>query len=212
MSQIYKSPPATPSVDSITGTDNQVLVNGTFGIAQTGPVTLTTPQDIAPTSDVTFNSIKTGNGTVNAPAWSFSDETDTGIFKIGPASQGFAFTGGGSLIGTFASGAIQFQKPLLLSSELALNYRATAISTAVLDDDCIIGVTSTASARTITLKTITDTGSMIVVKDESGGAATNNITVTVDGIITIDGATTFVMNTNFGSATFYFNGSNYFVM
>ena len=42
------------------GTEFQVLANGTFGTLETGTVTFTTPQDIAPTSDVTFNSVTTG--------------------------------------------------------------------------------------------------------------------------------------------------------
>ncbi len=44
--------PAT--VDTITGTDNQVLVNGSFGTPVAGDVTLTTPQDIGTTSYPTF--------------------------------------------------------------------------------------------------------------------------------------------------------------
>lgn len=48
---------ATPVVTDITGTANQVLVNGTTGIPQGGSVTLTTPQDIASTSSPTFLSL-----------------------------------------------------------------------------------------------------------------------------------------------------------
>lgn len=43
---------------SITGTANQVLVNGTSGTPQTGAVTLTTPQNIATTSSPTFSNLK----------------------------------------------------------------------------------------------------------------------------------------------------------
>lgn len=42
---------------SITGTANQVLVNGTSGSAQTGAATLTLPQSIATTSSVTFANV-----------------------------------------------------------------------------------------------------------------------------------------------------------
>lgn len=48
---------ASPPVLGIIGTTRQVLANGTFGIPQGGTVTLTTPQDIAPISNVTFNSL-----------------------------------------------------------------------------------------------------------------------------------------------------------
>src|SRR6266403_125868 len=68
---------------SITGTANQVLANGFFGIAQTGAITLTLPQSIATTSTVQF-------GTVN-----INTATSTGLFNIAglfgtPGSVGFA--------------------------------------------------------------------------------------------------------------------------
>lgn len=45
---------------SIQGTANQVLVNGTSGSAQTGAIILTLPQSIATTSDVQFNRLGLG--------------------------------------------------------------------------------------------------------------------------------------------------------
>ena len=45
------------AVDSITGTANQVLVNGTSGVTQTGAITLTLPQNIATTSAVQFGQL-----------------------------------------------------------------------------------------------------------------------------------------------------------
>lgn len=50
--------PAT--IDSITGTLNQILVNGSAGIPVTGDVTLTTPQDIGTSSSPTFANITLG--------------------------------------------------------------------------------------------------------------------------------------------------------
>lgn len=76
----------------------------------------------------------------------------------------------------------------------------------------IVGVTSTAAARTITLPaTPPDSGWIIVVKDESGGAATNNITVAGNGN-NIDGAANYTINTNYGSVMIYSSGSKYFTM
>lgn len=45
----------------IIGTDQQVIANGTVGVTQTGIVTLTLPQSISPTSNVTFNSLILNN-------------------------------------------------------------------------------------------------------------------------------------------------------
>lgn len=50
-------------IDSITGTANQVLVDGSSGVPVTGDVTLTTPQDIGTTSSPTFNNLRI-NGNV----------------------------------------------------------------------------------------------------------------------------------------------------
>ncbi len=47
----------TDGVLTATGTENQVLVNSTFGIPQDGPIVLTLPQDIAPGSSPTFQSL-----------------------------------------------------------------------------------------------------------------------------------------------------------
>lgn len=53
------------TVLGLEGTENQVLVNGTFGTPVTGTdIVLTTPQDIATTSDVVFNSLQLATGTI----------------------------------------------------------------------------------------------------------------------------------------------------
>jgi len=90
-------------------------------------------------------------------------------------------------------------------------YTATAISYQVLITDNTIGVTSTAAARTITMPNsgMTD-GQIWTIKDESGAAATNNITISGNGA-NIDGAATFVINNNFGAVNIYWNGSAFFI-
>jgi len=89
----------------------------------------------------------------------------------------------------------------------------TAITYVVLSTDYLIGITNTGAARTITLPSAaSSSGKVFIVKDQSGGASSNNITVTVDGGATnIDNATTFVINTNYGAANFYSNGTQYYV-
>ena len=91
------------------------------------------------------------------------------------------------------------------------NYTGTATSYQVLGTDAIIGVTSTAAARTITMPAGTLTaGQWWRIKDESGGAATNNITISGNGY-NIDGAASVVINTNYGSMDIYTNGLAYFI-
>jgi hypothetical protein len=92
-------------------------------------------------------------------------------------------------------------------------YTATATDYTVLSTDFIIGVTSTASARTITLPSATTVaaGKTYRVKDESGAAGTNNITVSASAG-NIDGAASVTIATNYGSKDFYSNGTNWFVI
>lgn len=80
----------------------------------------------------------------------------------------------------------------------------------VLSTDYYISADVTAGVISILLPNAPTTGRVFVVKDKVGLAATSNITVTtVGGAVTIDGATTFVMNTAYESAEFIFNGTSY---
>jgi len=81
-------------------------------------------------------------------------------------------------------------------------------------NDLIIGITDTSSARTVTLPKASrvNVGRLYYIKDESGGANSNNITIDGDGSETIDGATTYVINTNYGSVTMYSNGTAWFTL
>jgi len=77
--------------------------------------------------------------------------------------------------------------------------------------DRIIGVDSTAGVVTVTLaSSLVDTPRTILIKDEGGQAASNNITIATEGSETLDGAATVVLNTAYGSAGFYTNGTNWF--
>jgi len=76
--------------------------------------------------------------------------------------------------------------------------------------DYYIGVTTSGTSKVIQLPNAPVTGRVFIVKDITGLANTNNITVTtVGGVVTIDGATTFVMNTSYEAAQFMFNGTSY---
>lgn len=80
----------------------------------------------------------------------------------------------------------------------------------VLSSDFYLGVNATAGTVSILLPNAPATGRIFVVKDTNGQAATNNITVTtVGGAVTIDGSTSFVMNTTYEAVSLIFNGVNY---
>jgi len=81
----------------------------------------------------------------------------------------------------------------------------------VLNTDRTICYTAIAAARTVTLPAAsTMSGKRITVKDEAGAAATNNLTVVVASSGTIDGASSKVINTNFGVLNVYSNGTQWF--
>jgi len=83
----------------------------------------------------------------------------------------------------------------------------------VLETDYLVAVDATAAPRSIILPSAPATGQMFVIKDAVGNAATNNIEVSVSGgAINIDGATTYVMNTDWASITLMFNGTKYLVI
>jgi hypothetical protein len=93
---------------------------------------------------------------------------------------------------------------------LVVGTSSTAVS-ASSAQETIIGVTSTASARTITLDSDDcKTGRIVIVKDESGGAGTNNITIDTEGAELIDGAASVVITANYGCVRLYSNGTNWF--
>lgn len=94
-----------------------------------------------------------------------------------------------------------------------LNSYQTAISYDVLYTDYYIGVTSTAAARTIKLPNVSNIskGQVFIIKDESGAAGTNNITISTDGG-NIDGAATALINVNYASMTIKSSGTAYFII
>lgn len=80
------------------------------------------------------------------------------------------------------------------------------------DGAVILGVTDTSATRTATLLTvdISVEGQLFIIKDESGGAGTNNITVVGEGGETIDGAPNIPIIVNYGVVRVYSDGSKLF--
>jgi len=97
----------------------------------------------------------------------------------------------------------------------------TFVSDAVhtlLKDETIIAYTAITAPRIITLPpsaTMVQKGpknqvNSFYLKDQSGAAGTHSLTLQPTGGQLFDGATSFVLNTNYDSVHFYTDGSNWF--
>ena len=88
----------------------------------------------------------------------------------------------------------------LVSPNPARPYLQQSANYAVTNNDEHIGVVTSTTAITITLPAISAAlpGKVYEIKDETGGAATHNVTVARSGSDTIDGATSKVINTAYG--------------
>lgn len=83
---------------------------------------------------------------------------------------------------------------------------AGAITVAVTDD--VVVVNKTVGAASAVALPAGVTGQVFVIKDGKGDAAANNITIT-PAAGTIDGAATYVMNTNYQSVTLIYNATQW---
>lgn len=83
----------------------------------------------------------------------------------------------------------------------------------VLPTDYIVGKTGiTGGGDTVTLEALAgvDTGRIVIIKDESGAAGANNITIDGNGAETIDGAANAVINSNYGVRRLYATSTGWF--
>lgn len=146
----------------------------------------------------------------SAAVWSNNSETFTGwLLDINAANS----NQDSKLIDVRADNKTLFA---VRRSGLAIKRTSTGGDyTAVAGDD-LIAVTNTSAARTVTLPAATSVGASVDqvktlrIKDEGGQAGTNTLTIARSASDTIDGATSATINTNYGSRTFYSNGTAWF--
>ena len=69
------------------------------------------------------------------------------------------------------------------------------------------------ASRTVTIPTAQRTeGRILIIKDRDGTAATHNIVIDPESTVTIDGATTYTISTNYQSVKLISDGSNWSVI
>ena len=105
----------------------------------------------------------------------------------------------------------QHHRPPLLDAREAYVAVTDAAYTAKAGDR-VIGV-NRAGAVTVTLPSSeVRPGRLYTVKDESGSASSNNVTVATEASETIDGSSTFTLNADYEAVSFYSDGVNWFVV
>ena len=99
---------------------------------------------------------------------------------------------------TYVNALLALESQVSVSSNVSLTNKA-------------LHLVSTAAARTLTLPAPSTTLALLV-KDVTGSAATNTITINPNGAQTIDGQSSVVVDYNYGAVMIISDGSNYFVI
>lgn len=138
---------------------------------------------------------------------SASFPTDSGTAT--PATNVLTIAGGGS-ISTSAAGSTVTITDSGAQFKSITSLDNTDSPYTVLSTDYYLSCDVSGGVLTIQLPDAPTTGRSFVVKDLTGDSETNNISVTtVSGVVTIDGQTTFPIDTDFESADIIFNGTSY---
>ena len=129
--------------------------------------------------------------------------TTTGTIALSATPSGLTSLGIGTVSPT---------RSLTVIGGQIVNLVESATDYTILDTDYLIGITDTSAPRTVTLPTASsdNKGQIYIVKDESGAALVNNITIDVNGGGNIDGAATSLIVTNYGDKNFYSNGTQWY--
>ena len=89
-----------------------------------------------------------------------------------------------------------------------INYRKiTSVTATLLVDDLYIDV-NVSNAVTLTLPPSPPIGTNYIIKDSSGSAGTNNITVSANTGNTVQGSASTSITTDFGSVQIIYDGTN----
>lgn len=205
-----------------TVTAGTTITAGTGITATTGNIVATTGNINAIAGSMTAGTtITAGTGlTVSTFGVGVVQSSSAGVFSSSTGTNGQVLIGGGiaPVWGTITPGTnitiTNAANSITINANAGastLNYTQTAVTPYVVAaSDDFIAIDSSGGAKQVNLPNAPATGRIFVIKDYTGSAAAHNITVTtVGGIIDIDGATTFVMSTNYQSVQVLFDGTNY---
>jgi hypothetical protein len=155
--------------------------------------------------------IQQPNGTVSAPSYSFSSDPTSGMYFTAGVIR---FSVGSTDALTFGTSSAsfnsndQFFQTGHFGGGLIVNINIQAANYNVQNFDYFIGFDTVTTTYTLTLKLAPNTGQYYIVKDVTGHAATNNITISGNGK-NIDGAANYVIAINFGSVGIIYDGTRW---
>lgn len=191
------NPPGTV-VETLTGnTGGAVGPNGADNINVVGDGTTITIAGNPGTNTLTVSTIGGGGGANSFP-------TDSGIAT--PIAGVLNINGGKGIIVSGTSNTVTVSSTGIFFTYIDVNSSPYT----VLTDDVYLSVDSTGGPITILFPNSALLGEPFIVKDRTGTAAVNNITVTtVGGVVTIDGVTSFIMDSAYQSISLVGNGTSY---
>lgn len=155
------------------------------------------------------------DGSAASPAYSFAGDTATGMY-LGASILGFS-VGGIGFLTINNSGLASFGGSITCANNTETATQSYGVSTSATDivdfgSATIYGFTDVSAPRTMTLSQSRAAGSFVWIQDQSGQCSpTNTITVSVaGGVKLINGASSLVINSAYGGAKVYYDGTNYY--
>ena len=167
------------------------------------------------TAGTAWNILAAGTLNVHCPVVS-GTRTEVGTVNNVLAGVGIDNTPIGettSAAGMFTTLTVKGAQIVNRTATGAADYNPSALTS-----DFLIAVDDTAADRAVIISTEDeDSGStanprVFVIKDETGGVAAHNITISLESGGNIDGAASYVMNQPYQSVTLYLDGTNGFII
>lgn len=147
-------------------------------------------------------------GSQAAPSYSFAGSPQSGLYSPGTDQIMFVIDNN-EVWGANTSGFLDVLDTLNIRAGYVIQTLSTATDTTFDFGNTYLGITDTSAARTITLSQTFNSGRVIYIKDESGGALLNNITIQGSAGQLIDNQATKVINTNYGSVNLISRDNNW---
>lgn len=145
--------------------------------------------------------IASPGGTPSVPT-QFTGNTGSGS----PVANNFNILGSGGV----ATSVVGDTMTITLTQVVPGYVNVTTTPYVVGATDYFMSCDTSALAITVQLPNAPTQYDRFVIKDRTGNAAVNNITVTtVGGVVTIDGSTTYTFTDNYESVEVLFNGTSY---